>query len=314
MKILFSLLLCLSLVFTSANADTLFECDWGAATGTSCNAITSNSTFSYGATSVAAESPSPCARYYSSPGILEVFNTGPNNTNALGIWINGDTDVSLVQETDVLNSSGTYTFFRVYFYKYSGSPGVKGDGGHYHFFEDRPSPARNWYLNANSLEPTTWTLASWSASNETAYGYNGGRKLIFDGMPYDEWVRIEMKIQKTEAADSSTQTITSFRVYNSNGTLIADNDDFKDADTSKSLTQMYTEGYRFLWDFSTVYTRGLKIGNNGPASNSATGRFIDVADVKITDGPGANDWIGGITIGESSNPAQVQRFQKADEQ
>jgi hypothetical protein len=230
-----------------------------------------------------------CTYHYVTAGHLEVKSGGPEGQNYLGIWVDGSSGVSFLEEGGVLNSSGDYTFIRVYFKILN----VSGSGIDYHFFEDHHN-SENWWLNCANAGSLTWTMSTWSLAQANAYDWGEGKKFQVSGLPVGEWLRVEMKINWLEARDSSTQTYTYYRVYDSDNTLIADNDDFLEAQASFSLTQHYANGDYMLWDSSSSRRLGLKIGNNGPASNTRNGEFIQVAAVKVTNGPGANDWIGSL--------------------
>jgi len=225
--------------------------------------------------------PLPCTDHYSDPGRLEVFSGGPSSTNYLGIWVEASGGVSFVEESDIFSTSYDYHYIRAYIMAKSG---LSGGGSWYHFFENYHQAATNYYINFGGVEITPscggdMRFQFYSAENASRYDGEAGELFFWNCIEFDTWYRIEIQIEWIDKTTTSqARSYTEYRIYDIDGNLLADGDDIVGLyDKNTSLNEFYAGGGYQYWDRSTADYRGLKIGNNGPASNTREGHFIDVA-------------------------------------
>ncbi|MHC4739634.1 MAG: fibronectin type III domain-containing protein [Planctomycetota bacterium] len=175
----------------------------------------------------------------------------------------------------------------------------------------------NWWgiRNANA---TVWELYGPGLTHTYYYDYPYNMFKL-PGLPVNEWLRFEEHVHfvreleetspENKPGETACPSITHFRIYDSNGVLIADDNDvylgdgYPDghAKEDKTLLEFYANG-DYLWRGGNH--NSFFMGQNGPASALGyEGRAADYACLEIRD----DTWCGPVdsgptTPGQASNP------------
>lgn len=264
----------------------LFESDWNTATGTSCEAISDGDAWDRAMSEECNPGSDAATR-------LEVVaGAGPSGENVLAVYTNhvGNHGWNYLEEYDL--GIAEHDDLRIRFWLRVYGTGSGYDQGHAHYLEDHHN-ATNGYFGINSVSDTHWAAYLWSGPQGTVYDYPSDRFLTDEDLPVDTWLRIEIDILWLDHS-ASAQTATHVRIFESDGTLLKDSDDWHSNDydlagdcnpgsvpSSCTLSEYYEAGAYYYWDGTRD---GFKVGDNGPASGTGAGRVCDVAMLTIEAG------------------------------
>ncbi len=311
-KLLFLMVLVVLMVAgTSAYAGVLLSADWDSGLGTSWTALTDGGVFSNLNNGVAR---------------MEVFapdHPALNNNNYMAVWLDG-WHWRAVHEQNIWPNDIEDIYFRLYIRV---KPhGVAPDYIHFtdgHFvqnFQDYDGNgsknSRNTWVGIQSANATTWTMYGPGQIHSSQYGSPYNMFKLY-GLPVNEWLRIEQHVHFIRAlevprpnytGETNCPSRTYFRVYDSDGVLIADDNDVYLGNigiAEYTIPEWYAMG-RYLWRGGNG--NSWHLGQNGPYSAAGyAGRCVDYAALEIRDDtwPGPIGWTGSSSPELASNPSPV---------
>ncbi|MHC4738682.1 MAG: DNRLRE domain-containing protein [Planctomycetota bacterium] len=297
---------------TPAYAGVLLSSDWDSGLGTSVNAVTDGGVYGHIATQ---EVGSGWVR-------IEVF--GPDHpvlggNNYIGVWLDNQ-KWGAVYEWGVWPTTAEDVYFRFYqrTYPQETAPDyIDFSSGHFvQPFQVYPgdiATSTNTWFGINGGGPTGWQAYISSVAHGDKWGYPYRRPTL-DGFENDKWYRIECHIHYFRQLEEDRTgypgqtrcpTHTFFRIYDENGILVKDTNDWmlgdpQDSQPDYTLQEWYDMG-RYWWFEGNA--NSWYMGNNGPYSASGTGRVVDYAAAEVRD----DTWPGPVgggpqPPGQASNP------------
>jgi hypothetical protein len=230
-----------------------------------------------------------------SPG-MSVVTGGPNGYNALRVEQRGPSWPVEIAKTNFIAQSTDY-YLRYYFKTddTSGSgdhivavgPGIAVPPGDSLTFMRKYGGSNDWRMTLSAYRcgvTTNWPVQHWGPGPRLANG---------------QWYRLEYHVDFID----STHVRVHPRIYNAAGTLVYDDDDFRQEGYGSSLwngrsdwtlASFYAAGYSLCVD--PVVMNDFGMGNNGQAGASSTGLYWYFAGVQVR----SDTWPG--PLGGASTP------------
>ncbi len=294
---------------TPAYAGVLFSSDWNTATGDSDTAVTDGGTWDN-------INNTP----FEGHTRLEVFPPDHpvlNGNNYLGVWMN-DWMWCGVWQYNVWTTDATDIYYRFYqrTYPHNIEPNaIYFNNGHFvqpfqPYPPDNQMSTNTWFGIRGADQNQWWAYISGQGHNDKwDYPYQYPGLCCLDT---GKWYRIEGHIhyfresteQRGDVHETTrVPTYTHFRIYDENGVLVKDTDDWTLGDPSTqspvyTLQEWYDMG-RYWW-YEGVANSWM-MGNNGPYSAQGAGPnwCVDYAAIEIRD----DTWPG--PVGDAGLPRQA---------
>ncbi|MHC4396765.1 MAG: fibronectin type III domain-containing protein [Planctomycetota bacterium] len=284
---------------TPAYGGVLFSSDWDTALGTSVNAVSDGGVYSHVTTQEVGS------------GWVRIEVLGPDHpvlggNNYIAVWLDNQ-KWGAVYEWGVWPTTAEDIYFRFYQRTYSQDTApdyINFNSGHFvqpfQVYPPDNATSTNTWFGINGGGSTEWEAYISSVAHGDKWGYPYNRPTL-DGLENDKWYRIEGHIHYFRGLEEDRTgyqgqtrcpTHTYFKIYDENGTLVKDTNDWmlgdpQDSQPDYTLQEWYDMG-RYFWFEGNA--NSWYMGNNGPASASGAGRVVDYAAAEIRD----DTWAGPV--------------------